>query len=136
MKVLVDSDVLLDIALDRQPFFASSNAALEWCRQHPGSAVMAWHTVANVYYLLRRAETDAVARKFISELLVFVAVARSDTRAVLHAFTLRIADFEDSLQAAAAIFEDAPLIVTRNIRDYRHSPVLAIEPETLVARYG
>ncbi len=134
MKLLVDSDVLLDIALDRQPFFERSNAALEWCQRRPQSAIFAWHTMANLYYLLRAGRSDIVARDFIADLLQFGLVARGGTYAVKRALTLPLADFEDSLQVAAGLSEEAQFIVTRNLADYRKSPLPAITPQEFLRR--
>jgi hypothetical protein len=43
-----------------------------------------------------------------------------------------MSDFEDALQAAAALAFGARCIVTRNTSDYRRSPVLAIAPAELI----
>lgn len=66
------------------------------------------------------------ARDFIVELTRFVAIATTGTEALHYAATLPMADFEDAMQVAAAQVCDARLIVTRNVNDYRRSPVRAI----------
>ena len=52
MIVLVDTDVLIDIALDRMPYVESSSALLDKLEQRPGTAFVAWHTLSNFYYLV------------------------------------------------------------------------------------
>jgi predicted nucleic acid-binding protein len=128
LKILVDTDVLLDVALDRKPFVDESSAVLEWCQQTPGGALIAWHTVSNVYYILRVARSDAKGREFVADLLSFTGVASGGTESVQHALTMRITDFEDAMQIAAAMSGNADLIVTRNVVDYRHALLPAITP--------
>lgn len=135
MKLLLDADVLLDIALDREAFFAQSSRVLEWCQKTPGSAVVAWHTVSNIYYVLRAARSDAKARTFISDMLRFATVASGGTEAVSRALALRMADFEDSLQVVAALSQGVELIITRNIRDYRGAPLPAVSPQDFLTRF-
>lgn len=134
MKLLVDCDVLLDVALNRAPFATDGRAVLEWCERNPGQAFIAWHTQANIYYLLRKNQGNALARQFLRDLLVFVEVAATGTAQAKHALNLPMADFEDALQAAAAVQAGADFIVTRNIPDYQRSPIPAITPTDFLAQ--
>jgi predicted nucleic acid-binding protein len=136
LKILVDTDVLLDVALDRKAFVDESSAVLEWCQQTPGGALIAWHTVSNIYYILRVARNDAKGREFVADLLGFTGVASGGTESVRHALTMRITDFEDAMQVAAAMSGNADLIVTRNVADYRHALIPAITPQEFRMRFG
>jgi predicted nucleic acid-binding protein len=136
LKILVDTDVLLDIALDRKAFADESSAVLEWCQQTPGGALIAWHTVSNIYYILRVARSDAKGREFVADLLGFIGVISGGTESVKHALTMRITDFEDAMQVAAAMSGNADLIVTRNVADYRHALIAAITPQQFRMRFG
>ncbi len=95
---------------------------------------VAWHTVSNVYYVLRAARGDAKTRAFISDMLRFSAVASGGTEAVNHALSFSMDDFEDALQGAAAIASDAQFIITRNVCDYRRSPLPAMTPHNFLLR--
>ena len=128
MTVLLDSDVLLDIALARPQFVMNSRGVLDWCELHPGNGHIAWHTGANIYYLLRRDRGDGPARQFIHDMLDFVEIVAAGTAQAKHALTMSMSDFEDALQAAAAVLAGVDYIVTRNIADYHSSPVRAILP--------
>lgn len=136
MKILVDTDVLLDVALDRKAFVNESGAVLEWCQQTPGGALIAWHTVSNIYYILRVARSDAKGREFVADLLSFTGVASGGTESVRHALTMRITDFEDAMRVAAAMSGNADVIVTRNVVDYRHALVPTITPQEFCMRFG
>lgn len=128
MRVLLDTDILLDVALRRAKFLANSAAVLTWAESEPGQAAVAWHSLSNVSYLLR-----PDARPFIRDLLAFVEVAPTGTDAAKQAVGLPMSDFEDALQAAAALAFGASSIVTRNAKHYRRSPVPAISPAEFVA---
>jgi PIN domain len=135
VKVLLDADVVLDVALDRFPFAEESSAVLDWCQNRPASAWLAWHTISVVYYLIRPARGDSKARAFIADLLRGCEVAAGGKEAVRRALALPLKDFEDSLQVAAGIAADVQFIVTRNKHDYRASPVPAIGPREFVQRF-
>lgn len=127
MKILLDTDVLLDVALSRQPYAVDSGATLDWAEAHPGSAAVAWHTLANIAYLLKGG-----ARQFLEDLLSFVEVAETSTEAARQALRLPMTDLEDAFQAVSALEFKADYVVTRNIRDYQRSPVRAVSPAQVV----
>jgi hypothetical protein len=129
MRILIAADVLLDVALGREPWIAASGDTVAWAVDHPGSAAVAWHTVANVAYL-----APAGARSFLADLLLSVDVATCTTRHALEALAFPMADLEDALQAASALAFGADWIVTRNLSDFRGSPVPAIAPTAFAGR--
>jgi predicted nucleic acid-binding protein len=135
VKLLLDADVLLDIALNREPFFKESSAVVEWCQEAPQTALIAWHTVSNLYYLLRAARTNAKARSFVSDMLRFANVASGGTEAVRRALTMPMNAFEDALQVAAAISEETQFIITRNVSHYRGSLVPVLTPNEFLRRF-
>ena len=128
MRALVDSDVLLDVALSRAPFAADSAAVLRWA-EAGGETAVAWHSLANCAYLLKGG-----GRPFIERLLRLVEVAPVGTADARRALGLPMPDLEDAFQAAAALAWRADVIVTRNIGDYRRSPVVAIPPAEFLRR--
>ena len=69
------------------------------------------------------------ARDFILELTRFVEVTQAGTDAIQYAATLPMADFEDAMQVAAARACGVRNIVTRNVKDFRRSPIRALSPE-------
>jgi PIN domain len=135
LKILVDTDVLLDVALDRKAFVDESSAVLEWCQRMPGSALIAWHTVSNIYYMLRVARSDAKGREFVGDLLSFTDVCSGGTEAVRRALTMRMGDFEDALQVTAAISGSAHCVITRNVTDYRNSVIQPLTPSEFIERF-
>jgi predicted nucleic acid-binding protein len=136
LKVLLDTDVLLDVALARPNYGPESRAVVEWCYHLPQTAVVAWHTISNLFYLLRAARSDSVARAFIHELMDFVDVAAGGRLEVRQALQLPLADFEDALQVAAALSAGSDFIITRNVRHYRRSPLPAVTPRAFLHKFS
>lgn len=131
---LVDSDILVDVALDRAPHAESAGRVLDAVQRRTVAGFIAWHTVANFYYVVRTKKGHAVATDFLADLLAFMSIAATDANDAKAALRLNMRDFEDALQAAAAVKCSANFIVTRNARHYRRSPVPAISPAAALAQ--
>ena len=128
MRILIDTDVLLDFALERKPFASASQQVIAWAEANPGSAAIAWHSLSNIAYL-----APAGARKFLQGLLDFMEVPATGTVDAARAVRFPMRDLEDALQAAAAMNFHADFVISRNTQDYRVSPVPAITPEDFLA---
>jgi predicted nucleic acid-binding protein len=130
MKILIDTNILLDIALERSEFFAESSAVIDWAELNPKQASVAWHSISNLAYI---AKQDV--RGFVADLLTFVEVAAGDTSTVRQALAMPTKDLEDALQASAAIAFGAVMIVTRDVADYRKLPIKTMTPSDFAATY-
>ena len=129
MKALFDTNIVLDVALDRPLLAAASRAALTWGFEHPGRACLAWHSVAALaFFLGKHSRRDAV-RPLVGELVARLDIAGGSDRELLRANELPVPDFEDAMIVALAESAGATHIVTRNIADFRRSPVKAVTPE-------
>ena len=127
--MLLDTDILVDVALNREPFSGPASELLDFLSRGGVRVFVAWHTISNLYYILGRSEGDSRARQFIADLCRFVSVAETGTDDILYAASLPMRDFEDAMQVAAARACGARQIVTRNARDFELSPIPAINPE-------
>ncbi|MFN7974054.1 MAG: PIN domain-containing protein [Acidobacteriota bacterium] len=136
MIVLVDTDVLLDLALDRAPHATSAGALIDLLQRRPGTALVAWHTISNFYYLVAPKRGRADTRAFLSDLTRFAEVAPTTTESLALACRLEMKDFEDAMLVAAAMAGGADVIATRNVRDHVNSPVRAASPASLLTGLG
>lgn len=127
MRLLIDYDVLLDVGLQREPHFEASAELIDWAEQHPGQCALAWHSIANVAYMVGR-----MAIPFIEEFAHFLEVAETDSAALNFALQLPMSDFEDAMQVAAARAFGAQVIATRNGKHYRKSPIRALSPREVL----
>lgn len=132
--MLLDTDVLIDVALDRRPHSDPAAEVLDRLEHGYRKAYVAWHSVSNFYYLVAPSRGRTMARDFIMELTRFVEVAETGTEAIRYAAALPISDFEAAMQVAAADACGARYIVTRYKKHYRRSPVPAISPEDALSK--
>jgi predicted nucleic acid-binding protein len=123
--LLVDTDILIDVALDRRPHAAAAAELLDALERREATGFVAWHSIANFHYLVLPVHGTSTTKGFLLELLRFVQVAPTTTESVRYAADLPMRDFEDALQVAAAVACGANVIATRNVRDYSRSPVRA-----------
>ncbi len=136
MIVLVDTDVLLDVALGRAPHVEASSALLDWLERHPGQGFVAWHSISNFYYLVTAKRGQATTRRFVADLMQFIDVAPTSTASLKYATSLAMRDFEDAMQVAAAAACKAEIIATRNVRDFSASPIPASTPAAILKSIG
>jgi len=123
MRLFIDTDVLLDVFLQRKEHFEASARVLDWAEAHPGKCAVSWHGLANIHYL-----TKDGARSFIAELTDFCVVPGTDTADMKRALASGFADLEDAMQVSAALRFGAQIIVTRNLKDFRKSPIKILSP--------
>lgn len=134
--IVLDTDVLLDVALNREPHVAASAGLIDLLEQKGRLGFVAWHSISNFYYLVRPSRGADRARAFVEDLTSFVRVAPIDTKALRFAASLPIRDLEDGMVVAAARACGALYIATRNVRDFKKSPVPARTPAQLLAEWA
>ena len=100
--MLLDTDVLIDIALDRHPYSGPASELLDRIERGAADACVAWHSISNLYYIVSPTLSRVSARDFIIELVGFVEVVAADSEPIRYAAELPMADFEDAMQVAAA----------------------------------
>ena len=135
MIVLLDTDILIDLAISRQPFEQDAARVLDLSQQRLINAFIAWHSLSNFYYLISSPSGKETALDFIKDLLTFVNIAPTTTADARFSTRLNCPDFEDGLQMAAAHAVDAEWIITRNIKHYQNSPVPALPPGEFLSRF-
>ena len=129
MKVLLDTDVIIDVALDRQSHVEFSASIIDLAETHKINAYIAWHSIANFYYLVSSASGDKKTRLFIKQLLKFTVVAETTTSDTIFALDSHLKDFEDAMQVAAAKKCSAEYIITRNIKHFKGGIIPAVTPK-------
>ena len=132
MIVLLDTDVLVDLALERRPHAEPAAELIDALEHRPGNAFVAWHSISNFYYLVTPSRGKDSARRFLMELVQFVDVSPTTTESLRFAGGLEMKDFEDAMQVAAAVACQADVIATRNLRDYAKAPVKALKPAVVL----
>lgn len=133
MKVVLDTNVVLDLLLDRAPH--ADAAAQIFAQIEAGllTACVCATTVTTIHYLAEKTVGDAAARQYLKQLLQLVEVAPVTRPVVEHALSSPMADFEDAVLAHAASLSGAHAIITRNGRDFQGGPLRVYSPDQWLA---
>ena len=128
-SIFIDSDVLLDIILERRPFYDWALGVLLLIDEGRYIGCTSVHALLNVHYLAKRYSGEKSARASIKLLATKLSVVTEDVSIVNEAIVSGFSDFEDAVQYYTAVSADADVIITRNIKDYKQSvlPVLTAE---------
>ena len=135
MRLLLDTNVLLDVLLQRGGYVGSKRI-LDLCETGSHQAIVSWHTFPTVYFYYRKVHTEQDTWDMLRELLRFIDVPTTGKADMLNAWSYSMSDFEDALQAASAMAENADAILTRNTGDFLTSPVKAYTPEDFMAKFS
>ena len=136
MDVLLDSNVILDAILSREPWVAS--AATIWQAHVDGVLVchVTASSITDIYYIVGRQTDATTARQSVRACLDTLHVLPVDGGILERAYQLNSGDFEDDVQIACAVAEGLDAIVTRDPRGFVDSPVPVLSPDELLRRLG
>lgn len=133
MKVLVDTNVILDVLLDRAPFVDASSELLARVERGEVEGCVCATTVTTIHYLAGKVVGAAQARTAISRLLSILGVAAVNRPVIEAALESPLTDFEDAVLLEAGRAEDVRSIVTRNPADFARGDLPVHTPAELLA---
>jgi predicted nucleic acid-binding protein len=132
MRLMLDLNVLLDVAQRREPFYAASAKVLSQAVEGPSMACLPGHVLSTLYYIVFKYAGREHAGTLVDWVLAHLEIVPQDRIQFIRARSLRFEDFEDAAVASAAEAAGCEFIVTRNVADFGSSPVPAITPEELL----
>ena len=134
MKILLDTNIVLDVLADRAPFAEEAATIFKLCETRQVEGVIYALTIPNLVYVMRKElERDQISG-VLQKLTAIFEVADMRAEDLRKAAALPIPDFEDALQSVCAQRIKADYIVTRNIKDFLQSKVMAVKPSELLER--
>lgn len=129
-KILIDTNILLDYLLTREPFYEDAKKVILTCTEGETKGCIAAHSISNMFYILRKDYDTKERREILSNLCTIFDVGGIDKAKLLSGLhNENFPDFEDCLQMECAKAYNAEYIVTRNIDDYRSSEIKVILPK-------
>ena len=129
-RILIDTNVLLDYLLTREPFYEEAKEIVLTCMTGEAKGSIAAHSIANMFYILRKDYGTKERREILTNLCTIFDIEGIDKTKLLAGLQNEdFIDFEDCLQMECAKTYNADYIVTRNIDDYKTSEIKAILPE-------
>jgi predicted nucleic acid-binding protein len=133
MKVLFDTNVVLDLLLDREPFSDAATHLVSLVDAKRIDGMLCATTVTTIHYLATREGSAKTAREHVGALLEIFNIAAVDEAVLASALDLGFSDYEDAVLHEAAVAAGMSAIVTRNADDFRKALLPVFEPQELLA---
>jgi len=118
MKIFLDTNVILDVLVKREPFYIDSAKILTLVNEKIIPGYISAITINNIYYILSKLKNKDLARNFIKEILESFEIIPLTKIILQRANTINIDDFEDAIQYFSALEYECAFLVTRNYKDY------------------
>ena len=132
MKILFDTNVVLDVLLERQPFYEKSLSVFKYVEDTKISGYVCATTITTIHYFVQRSLGREKARVVIRNLLTLFTTAPVTHSTLTTVAYANIDDFEDSVISEAAICANVNAIVTRNERDFINAAIPVYTPTALI----
>lgn len=133
MKVLFDTNVVLDVLLDREPHIEVAAKLFALVDNGRLKGAISVTTVTTIYYIAAKSFGRRRAHSQVRELLTLFEVAPVDRGVLGRALDLDFTDFEDAVLHEAARNAGAAAIVTRDAADFANATVPILDPRELLA---
>lgn len=134
MRVLLDTEVILDVIMAREPFANVAAELLDLSEQGQFDAFISAITPINIFYIARKAKSKTDLRQTVIALLNTLQICPIDYSTLIEAFDLQFSDYEDATQCACAVANQLDAIVTRNVTDYRLATLPIFTPTEFLNR--
>ena len=134
MKVLIDTNIILDLLCDRKEFCGDASRLFKLCEVKKLQGIVSALSIPNIVYIMRKELDGEKIREIINRLSMIFTIADLKAADIEKAAALPMNDFEDALQSVCAARVKADYIVTRNLKDFVNSKVVAVKPSELLER--
>lgn len=136
MKVMCDTNIILDVLLEREPFVEDSYKLLRLCEEHDINGFVSASSITDIFYIVKKyTRNTEIAYQAIGKLLEIVKVCSVTNEDVLIAFQKKAKDFEDCLVATCAGSINCDYIVTRNKKDFKEFDIPVFTPAELLSTF-
>ncbi len=133
---MCDTNIIIDVLLERKPFVEDSYKVLTLCEEHKIDGFVSASSVTDIYYLVRKyTHNTELAYKAVGKLLEIVKICSVTNQDVLIAFQKKARDFEDCLVATCAKSIHCNYIVTRNKKDFEDFNIPLLTPKELLQQF-
>lgn len=133
MRILLDTNVLIDYLTEREPFYEAAFQIILGCKTQKYEGVVAAHSLVDIFYILRKHYTISERRKMLLAFCDILQVEEINRDKIKSALKNELfSDFEDCLQSECASKSQADYIVTRNIKDFEESKVPVLTPDEFI----
>ena len=134
MVLLIDANIILDVLLNRPDYVKDSAMIWKLCETEQMKGYVSTLTFANLVYIMRKQLDPEKIEDVFHKLNLIFEFTDFSVSDLTHAADLNWKDFEDAVQSVIAERIHADYIITRNVRDFSKSRVMAFTPPELLAR--
>ncbi|MGI8503124.1 MAG: type II toxin-antitoxin system VapC family toxin [Hassallia sp.] len=131
MRILIDTNVVLDFLQEREPFVQDAAKLFEKIDAGEIEGFIAATTITNIYYIVRKAAGIVAAQDAITQILTDLYICPVDRSVIEQAIALNFRDFEDAVQYACAIAHGLDVIVTRDVSGFVSGEIPVVSPGEL-----
>jgi len=136
INVFLDTDVIVDYITDRKPFSDNAEKFFALLENKKIKGHTSSLCFSNLFYLLHQQMTRTKAIEILKDLANLLNILKVDEGSILQALNSEFKDFEDAIQYFTVLdYKSIDTIVTRNIKDYKHSEIPVMSPDTLIKTY-
>ncbi|MCQ2598117.1 MAG: PIN domain-containing protein [Treponema sp.] len=128
-KYFVDTDVILDLLTQRVPHFHFSAVLFSLAEMGKFELYTTPTIMVNTFYILRKQLGNEAAKSALRKLRIILHVIDSSEKVLDLALNSSFNDFENAIQYYTALNADIPVIITRNLKDYKTAKILVQTPE-------
>lgn len=137
MKILIDTNVIMDVLAKREPFYTNAKIILNSCDFGDIKGVIAGHSITNLFYILRKYFERDEIRKILLNLCKAFQIESVDRDKIISSLENKtFNDIEDCLQMECAISGNVDYIITRNKKDFLYSSVPCLTPEEFCNKFS
>ena len=135
MIVMIDTCVVLDYLLDREPFVYDVEKLLVKVAEEEIQGLITVKSLMDIHYILKHTlHKEEKVRDTITTLLDSLMLVDSTAEDAIRALSSRITDYEDALMVETANLCNCDRIITRNKKDYKNTNVLVMTPAEFLKR--
>lgn len=127
-KVLFDTNIILDIVLERAPYLNNATKLFSLIGEKKIIGHITASAITDIYYISKKAKGHERALAFITDLIEVVEVVGVDRDIIAKALHLEMKDFEDAVQVSAAEFAEIEYLITRNTQDFVNAQLKVYDP--------
>ena len=134
MKILIDTNVILDVLCNRKEFVDDSLKVFKYCEANQITGCISALSVPNIVYIMRKELDGEKVKEILTTLTSLFTVIDLRESDLTKAADMDFSDYEDALQSVCGTRAKVNYLVTRNIKDFKNSTVPAIKPSELFDR--
>jgi|SRR4029079_931042 predicted nucleic acid-binding protein len=134
-KVFADTDISLDLLSNRMPFYNAASHLFTHADQSEIKIYISSLTFANLHYILRSENSLSETRRILNNYRILVNVLAVDEKIIDLALQSLFKDFEDAIQYYTAVQNNIPVLLTRNLKDYKKAEIPVMTAEDFIKTF-